>query len=187
MTQHPYERHPYERHPYERHPYERHPFERHPYDRDPPAIPGSAGSPDVGLGIEMFLVRPAVEADAGCIDEISDVVVSLGGVVLMATGGGGLVVGLPPGRKDGLAGAACTGFVGGVSFAEDAPGLAALKQKFALNAARQLAAQGRTRVGATPPHPGAAPTNSRWGDRLVDPRTVLATARTATTTRGPSR
>lgn len=170
-----------------------------PYDWRAPAADTVGGGDDAmaGLPIEMFLVRPRIEDDGGCLDDISDLVQRLQGLVLMATGGGGLVVGLPAGRKDVLAASAAVSFVGGVSFAEDAPGLAALRQKFALNAARQLAArgqpwrgdqQGRGRsrdAGSHRPAPA-------WRDRLVDPRTLLsatrdtASASPATTTATPT-
>lgn len=161
---------------------------RHPYDRfaDQPDVaqPEEQGPP-AALPIEMFLLRPAVD-DAGGIDQVSDVVAALGGVVLMATGGGGLVVGMPPGMKDTLSAAPPVGFVGGVSFAEDAPGLTALRQKFAMNAARQLAARGRTWVGEPQRPGGPRPATPAWGQRLVDPRSVLAPAGGAaeTTTKG---
>ncbi len=167
------------------------PYERHPYDRTAGVSPEPEADvePRAGaLPIEMFLLRPAIADDAGCLDQISEVVVALGGVVLMATGGGGIVVGMPPGCKDALTGAPPIGFVGGVSFAEDAPGLAALRQKFAMNAASQLAAQGRTWVGETPRPGSARPAIPVWGDRLVDPRTVLPpTAGPANTTKGARR
>jgi hypothetical protein len=142
----------------------------------------------------MFLVRPAVEDDAGCLDQVSDLVERLDGLVLMATGGGGLIVGLPGGRKDLLAASPAVAFVGGVSFAEDAPGLAALRQRFAVNAARQLAARGQAWVGE-PAQPGGhhRPPSRAWGDRLVDPRTLLApdlgaaTAAPPTATKGDRR
>jgi hypothetical protein len=129
-----------------------------------------------GMPIEMFLVRPAVEDDSGCLDQISDLVDRLDGLVLMATGGGGVVVGLPAGRQDLLTASPAVAFVGGVSFAEDAPGLAALRQKFALNAARQLAARGRTWIGGPQRSGGPRAATPAWSERLVDPRTLLAPA-----------
>jgi hypothetical protein len=138
-----------------------------------------------GLPIEMFLVRPAVDDDSGCLDQISDLVERLDGLVLMATGGGGVVVGLPAGRKDLLAASPAVAFVGGVSFAEDAPGLAALRQKFALNAARQLAARGRSWMGEPQRPDGPRQETPAWSERLVDPRTLLASADDAGTAPPP--
>ena len=162
----------------------------HPYDRSMPAATPPAGGPEgmEGLPIEMFLVRPAVDDDSGCLDQISDLVERLDGLVLMATGGGGVVVGLPAGRKDLLAASPAVAFVGGVSFAEDAPGIAALRQKFAVNAARQLAARGRTWIGE-PQQPGRArPETPAWSQRLVDPRTLLVPPHgTGTATPTPTR
>jgi hypothetical protein len=139
-----------------------------------------------GLPIEMFLVRPAVDDDSGCLDQISDLVERLDGLVLMATGGGGVVVGLPAGRKDLLAASPAVAFVGGVSFAEDAPGLAALRQKFALNAARQLAARGRSWMGEPQRPGGPRQETPAWSERLVDPRTLLASADDAGTATPPT-
>lgn len=122
--------------------------------------------------MEMFLVRPRPSAAAGAVERIAEHAAMLGGVVLMATGGGAVVLGMPPGYKDALSGHPDVGFVGGVSLSDDAPGAAALRQRFAVNAARQLAAQGRRwvtdrvdRSTAQAPH-GRAP----WAQRLGDPR-----------------
>jgi hypothetical protein len=125
-------------------------------------------------GIEMFLVRPAPPHGDEALEDIGEHAASLGGVVLMATGGGAVVVGLPPGRKEHLQACRLVGFVGGVSFAEDAPGLKLLRQRFAVNAARQLADQGRAAV-TDPMGRGApgSPARTAWRDRLTDPRSLL--------------
>ena len=158
----------------------------HPYDRYLPGTREEPGSePPAAQPIEMFLVQPAVVDDDGCLDRVSDLVDRLDGLVLMATGGGGLIVGLPAGRKDLLAASSAVGFVGGVSFAEDAPGLAALQHRFAVNAARQLAAQGRTWVGQQH-RPGDRPATPAWGQRLVDPRSLLAPHRGAASAPPPT-
>lgn len=111
--------------------------------------------------MEMFLVRPVAGAGDREREHIAEFAAMLGGVVLMATGSGALVLGMPRGQKDVLAAHALVAFVGGVSFNDEGPGAAALKQRFAINAARQLAARGRTSVGATepdmPPQIGRAP------------------------------
>lgn len=158
----------------------------HPYDRHTPtARPDPDPQEAAGLPVEMFLVRPATEDDDGCLDQISDLVERLDGLVLMATGGGGVIVGLPAGRKDLLAASPAVAFVGGVSFAEDGPGLAALRQRFAMNAARQLAARGRSWVGE-PRRPGAPRSAApAWGERLLDPRTLLASTKDAATAPAP--
>jgi hypothetical protein len=131
--------------------------------------------PAAGGGMEMFLVRPADGHGDDALESIGEHAAALGGVVLMSTGGGSLVVGLPPGRKDGLQAHSLVGFVGGVSFAEDAPGLKLLRQRFAINAARQLAEQGRVSIndpfGRAAPDRPPAPT---WSQRLADPRTFLS-------------
>jgi hypothetical protein len=131
--------------------------------------------------IEMFLVRPAPGLGDGALEAIAEHTAGLGGVVLMSTGGGGLVVGLPPGRKEALQAHPQVGFVGGVSFAEDAPGLRVLRQRFALNAARQLAHQGRSGLTDPTRRPAAGRTTTSstepsWGQRLVDPRSLLSSA-----------
>ncbi|WP_322763220.1 hypothetical protein [Frankia sp. Cr2] len=142
----------------------------------PPAGQSTSGSD----AIEMFFIRPAAGHEDAALAAIAEHTASLGGVVLMSTGGGGLVVGLPPGRKEALAAHSLVGFIGGVSFAEDAPGLRLLRQRFALNAARQLAEQGRTGVtdpigrGATNAAGGS--TELPWSQRLADPRTLLSSA-----------
>jgi hypothetical protein len=125
--------------------------------------------------IEMFLVCVADGFGDDAREVIAERVAALGGVVFMGTGGGRIVVGMPPGMKEMLEAHPQIGFVGGVSFAEDAPGIKALQQRFALNAARQLAAQGRTSIGN--PWERRAPDNRSgisWGSRLTDPRTLLA-------------
>lgn len=135
-----------------------------------------AGQPtSVAGGIEMFFVRPADGHADDALDAIAEHTAGLGGVVLMRTGGGGLVVGLPPGRKAALQAASLVGFVGGVSFAEDAPGLRLLRQRFAFNAARQLAEQGRAAV-TDPLGRGALrqPVRASWSQRLADPRALLS-------------
>jgi hypothetical protein len=125
----------------------------------------------------MFFVRPVPGHGDAALEAIAEHTAGLGGVVLMSTGGGGIVVGLPPGRKEALQAHGMIGFVGGVSFAEDAPGLRVLRQRFALNAARQLAEQGRT--GLTDPigrTAGGRANELPWSQRLADPRNLLSSA-----------
>ena len=91
-------------------------------------------------GVEMFLVRPrAGLADAN--QQIADHAARHGGLILMATQGGALIIGMPPGGKDVLESHPLVGFCGGVSLDRDGKGAEALRQRFAMNAARQLVAQ----------------------------------------------
>jgi len=136
----------------------------------------SSGDASMG-GVEMFLVRPAAGHAGDVLEAIAEHTAALGGVVLMSTGGGSLVVGLPAGRKDALAAHSLVGFVGGVSFAEDAPGLKVLRQRFALNAARQLADRGSTSL--TDPDGRTAVggrASTPWSQRLADPHSLLSSA-----------
>ena len=107
----------------------------------------------MSAGMEMFFVRPVAGSGPRQREQIAEFAALLGGVVLMATGSGALVLGMPAGQKDALAAHGLVAFVGGVNFNEDGPGVAALRQRFALNAARQLVARGRTGVGGIPQTP----------------------------------
>jgi hypothetical protein len=80
----------------------------------------------------------------------------------MSTDGGALVLVMPPGYRDAVAAHGCAAFVGGVSFADDGPGVAALQQRFALNAARQLAANGATWIGESNAHPAPVLGRAPW-------------------------
>jgi hypothetical protein len=134
-------------------------------------------SDEATAGIEMFLVRPAEGQADSALESIAEHTALLGGVVFMSTGGGSLVVGLPTGRKEALQAHSCVGFVGGVSFAEDAPGLKVLRQRFALNAARQLAERGSTSLtdpGAGTPFGRRA--SASWSQRLADPHSFISSA-----------
>ena len=115
----------------------------------------------MSAGMEMFFVRPTAGSGPREREQIAEFAAALGGVVLMATGSGALVLGMPPGQKDALAAHGLVAFVGGVNFNENGPGFAALRQRFAINAARQLAARGLASVGRPEPdHPaqiGRAP------------------------------
>src|SRR4051794_29852050 len=92
--------------------------------------------------MEMFLVRPSDGAAPDANERIAEWAAARGGFVLMATGRGALILGMPPGSKDALEAHALVGFVGGVSFSEDGdPRVrAALQQRFAKNVVAQLAA-----------------------------------------------
>lgn len=116
----------------------------------------------MSAGMEMFFVRPAAGSGSREREQIAEFAVMLGGVVLMATGSGALVLGMPPGQKDALAAHGLVSFVGGVSFNEDGPGFAALRQRFAINAARQLAARGRASVGRQEPDQPAQIGRAPW-------------------------
>ena len=101
-------------------------------------------------GMEMFLVRPSAGAPPDANERIAEWAATRGGFVLMATGRGALILGMPPGAKDALEAHALVGFVGGVSFSQDGDprARAALQRRFAQNVAAQLGA--RT-PGAPPP------------------------------------
>jgi hypothetical protein len=93
-------------------------------------------------GMEMFLVRPGDTTPSQAIEEIAEYAAQHGGLVLMATTAGSLILGMPPGGKEVLERHPYVGFIGGVTIDESKPGARALRQRFALNAARQLAARG---------------------------------------------
>jgi hypothetical protein len=90
----------------------------------------------------MFLVRAHDAAPAQAVEEIAEYAAQHGGLVLMATAAGSLVLGMPPGGKDVLERHPQVGFVGGVALDSSKPGARALHQQFALNAARQLVGRG---------------------------------------------
>lgn len=92
--------------------------------------------------MDMFLVRARDDAPAQAIEEIAEYAAQHGGLVLMATAAGSLVLGMPPGGKDVLERHPQIGFVGGVALDPSKPGARALHQQFALNAALQLVGRG---------------------------------------------
>lgn len=92
-------------------------------------------------GMEMFLVRPHEGAPADANEAIADHAARHGGLILMATAGNSLIIGMPPGSKDVLASHPHVAFVGGVHLEQQGKGARALQQQFATNAARQLLAQ----------------------------------------------
>lgn len=116
----------------------------------------------MSAGMEMFFVRPVAGSGPREREQIAEFAAMLGGVVLMATGSGALVLGMPPGQKDALAAHGLVAFVGGVNFNEDGPGVAALRQRFAINAARQLAARGRTSIDRPEPDRPAQMGRAPW-------------------------
>jgi len=89
--------------------------------------------------MEIFLVRPKVESSADSYEQVAEYVVRHGGYVLMATSGGSLFVAISKGGKETLQACPQVGFVGGVHFDGDSKEARTLKQRFALNAAKQMA------------------------------------------------
>jgi hypothetical protein len=88
--------------------------------------------------LETFLVRPTESAPADANERIADHVTLTGGLVLMSTGGGSLIVALTREAKDSLAQSPLVGLIGGVTLNETAPGARALRQHFAENVERQI-------------------------------------------------
>jgi hypothetical protein len=104
--------------------------------------------------LETFFVRAAPSAPADANEQIAEQVLLAGGLVLMATSAGSLIVALPREAKDRLSASPLVGLVGGVTLDENAPGAKALRQEFARNAARQLEVLGRLPIPAVaPPDP----------------------------------
>ena len=100
----------------------------------------------------MFLLR-AAGADASDASEtanarLGELVAQLGGLILMATSGGALIVTLPRGAKERLESSPLVGFIGPVHLAGESKAARALRSRFAMNAARQLAGP-----PLPPPHP----------------------------------
>ena len=90
---------------------------------------------------EMFLVRAEESTSEGAREEIAEYVARCGGFVLMATGGGSLIISMPQGGKEILEAHPEVGFVGGVTFDDQGKAVRALKSLFARNAAMQLIAR----------------------------------------------
>jgi hypothetical protein len=117
---------------------------------------------DLGGGLESFLVRPSADAPDGILETLAEQVSLMGGLVLMATGGGSLVAALPRGGKERLSAHPHVDLVGGVTLRPDGRAARALQERWALNAAQQLASQGRLdTTGGSPPtqsmQPGRSP------------------------------
>jgi hypothetical protein len=93
--------------------------------------------------METLFVRLADDAPPDGAERIADQVAVLGGLVLMATGRGSLIVALPRDAKDAIAQHTLVSLVGGVTLSNEGKAARALQQQFALNAARQLVDQGR--------------------------------------------
>ncbi len=91
-------------------------------------------------GMEMFLVRATAGAPSDANERIAEWAALRGGFVLMATGSGALILGMPPGAKDALEAHALVAFVGGVSFSDDGDprARAALQRRFARNMLAQV-------------------------------------------------
>ncbi len=90
---------------------------------------------------ELFLVRPVLGAPADAVPRIERHAASLGGLVLLRTGRGALVVTLPPGGKEELERSTLVGFVGGITLDDDTDAARGLKKAFARNALDQMHAR----------------------------------------------
>jgi hypothetical protein len=107
---------------------------------------------NLGGGLESFIVRPSQDAPDGVLERLAEQVNLMGGLVLMATGSGSLVVALPRGGKERLSADPHVALVGGVTLQPDGRAARALQERFAMNAARQLVSQGRLGpAGGAPP------------------------------------
>jgi len=107
---------------------------------------------NLGGGLESFLVRPVDNAPEGVLETLAEQVSLIGGLVLMATGAGSLVVALPHGGKERLTAHPHVALVGGVTLQPDGKAARALQERFVRNAARQLVSQGRLGTsGGSPP------------------------------------
>jgi glycosyltransferase involved in cell wall biosynthesis len=113
----------------------------------PEPVEPSAKPPVTPLSdIEMFLVKTTPGSGPGGAERIAEFATLHGGLVLMATANGSLIVAMPHGKKEPLEEHPLTAFVGGIGLEEDGKGAKALKRLFATNAAKQLIA--RTPAGA---------------------------------------
>ena len=118
-----------------------------------------SGQPDPGTrqapapDPEMFLVRPREDAADDADEQIADYVSRQGGLILMATTGQALFVAMPPGGKGILEACPFIGFVGGVHLEGQGKATRALRQRFAINAAKQLVLRqgGQDPAGALAP------------------------------------
>jgi len=91
--------------------------------------------------IEMFLVKPAPGSGPEGAERIAEFASLRGGLILMATADGSLILAMPQGSKEPLEQHPLTVFVGGIGLEEDGKGAKALKKLFATNAAKQLIAR----------------------------------------------
>lgn len=90
---------------------------------------------------EMFLVRAGESAPDDASERIAEHVARLGGLILMATAGGSLIVAMPPRGKEALEVCPLVGFVGPVQLSGGGKAARALRSRFAASADRQLAAR----------------------------------------------
>ena len=101
-----------------------------------------SAQPVAPLGdIEMFLVKPAPGSGPEGAERIAEFASLRGGLILMATADGSLILAMPQGSKEPLEQHPLTVFVGGIGLEEDGKGAKALKKLFATNAAKQLIAR----------------------------------------------
>jgi hypothetical protein len=88
-------------------------------------------------GFEMFFVQPHHPEHADVRQQLAEWVVLAGGVVLMATSKGSLIVGLPHERRDELASHPHVVLIGGVNLNPNGKAAEALRQQFERNATQQ--------------------------------------------------
>lgn len=100
-------------------------------------------SQDPPEDVETLIVRLQPGAGAAERQTVAGLVTANGGLVLMVTGSGSLLVLVPAAAKAVVEGHPLVAFAGGISLDDDAPGAKALKRVFADNAARQLTARQR--------------------------------------------
>jgi hypothetical protein len=102
--------------------------------------------------MEAFFIRLVDGAPPEATETVADHVAVLGGLVLMATKHGSLVVVLPHDAKDVIAQHSLVALIGGVTLSNEGAAADALRQKFAANAARQLAQPGWLPHRESPEH-----------------------------------
>lgn len=109
-------------------------------------------------GIEMFLVQPHHPDNPDARRQIAEWVTLGGGLVLMATSRGSLIIALPHDLRDELARHPQVALTGGVNLNPNGKAAAALRERFELNAARQAQSLGDA----------LQPTSGRQPDRRKD-------------------
>jgi hypothetical protein len=119
---------------------------------DPEAAAARRPPPTVAPDMETMIVRLRPGAGAAERTTLGQFVTALGGLVLMVTSVGSLVVLAPNPDKEKIEAHPLVELVGGISLDDDAPGALSLKKHFAENAMRQLE---QRRAGGTAEAPSA--------------------------------